>query len=104
MLPALPRARALARRIRTKDDGDLLISAPMVVRRDLAGSGVAKRGKAAYERLLTGYWNVVKRTCSPAGSGLNQRLHRPVGVVHQRFVVRRRNRLLRVAARHDEAL
>ena len=62
MLPTLPRDRALARRIRRKADRDLLISAPMVVRDDLASSVIVRSGKAFYERLLTGYWNLLKWT------------------------------------------
>ncbi len=60
MLPTLPRDRALARRIRRKSDRDLLVSAPLVVRDDLA-SGVLGSGKAAYERCLDAYWNVLRR-------------------------------------------
>ena len=62
MLPALPRDRALARRIRRKADRDLFISAPIVVRDDLAANPLVRRGKAFYERLLTGYWHLLKRT------------------------------------------
>jgi hypothetical protein len=62
MLPALPRDRALARRIRRKSDRDLLVSAPIVVRDDIAASPIVKRGKALYERFLDGYWAFLKRT------------------------------------------
>jgi GT2 family glycosyltransferase len=62
MLPALPRDRALANRIRVKDDRDLLISAPMVVREDLISNALVRRGKVLYERLLTAYWNFLKKT------------------------------------------
>lgn len=62
MLPALPRDRALAHRIRVKGDRDLLISAPMVVRDDLISNVVVRRGKVFYERLLTAYWNLLKKT------------------------------------------
>jgi GT2 family glycosyltransferase len=65
MLPALPRDRALARRIRRVNDRDLLISAPMVVRDDLAANVLVRNGKALYERVLTGYWNLLKRTLLP---------------------------------------
>jgi GT2 family glycosyltransferase len=62
MLPSLPRDRALARRIRRRSDGELLVSAPMVVRDDLAAHPVMKAGKAAYERALDAYWRLLKRT------------------------------------------
>jgi GT2 family glycosyltransferase len=62
MLPALPRDRALANRIRVKADSDLLISAPMVVREDLVSSGLVRRGKTLYEKLLTAYWKLLKKT------------------------------------------
>jgi GT2 family glycosyltransferase len=62
LLPAVPRDRALARRIRRKPDRDLLISGPMVVRGDLAASFIIRRGMPLYERLLDGYWSLVKRT------------------------------------------
>src|SRR5215471_3299213 len=60
MLPSLPRDRALARRIRRKADRDLLISAPMVVRDDLAKHVIVRRGKAIYERFLDAYWKLLK--------------------------------------------
>jgi GT2 family glycosyltransferase len=62
MLPTLPRDRALARRIRRKADRDLFVSAPFVVRDDLAANVVVKRGKAFYEACLDAYWNLLKRT------------------------------------------
>ena len=62
MLPALPRDRALARRIRRRSDRDLLISGPLIVRDDLAGNPLVRYGKSAYERALTAYWNLLKRT------------------------------------------
>jgi len=60
MLPALPRDRALARRIRRRADRDLLISAPMVVRDDLAANVIVKHGKTLYERFLEAYWKLLK--------------------------------------------
>jgi hypothetical protein len=61
MLPTLPRDRALARRIRRKPDRELLVSAPLIVRDDLATSAIVRRGKALYERFLDGYWRLLKR-------------------------------------------
>jgi GT2 family glycosyltransferase len=61
MLPSLPADRAVARRIRARNDRDLLTSAPMVVRDDLAASFLVRRGKGVYERFLDGYWNLLKR-------------------------------------------
>jgi len=60
MLPTLPRDRALARRIRRRADRDLLISAPMVVRDDIAKNVIVKNGKAIYERFLDVYWKLLK--------------------------------------------
>ena len=62
MLPALPRDRALAKRIRRVHDRDLLVSGPLIVRADLAGGRLVRYGKSLYERALTGYWNLLKRT------------------------------------------
>jgi GT2 family glycosyltransferase len=62
MLPALPRDRALARRIRRRPDRDLLISGPLIVRDDLAANALVRHGKSAYERALDGYWRFLKRT------------------------------------------
>jgi hypothetical protein len=62
MLPALPRDRALARRIRRRADRDLLVSAPIIMRDDLASSAIVRRGKSIYERLLDAYWALLRRT------------------------------------------
>ena len=62
LLPTLARDRAVARRIRKRDDADLLIAAPMVVRDDIAANAIVTRGKALYERWLTAYWQLLKRT------------------------------------------
>ncbi len=62
MLPALPRDRALANRIRRVHDRDLLVTGRLIVRDDLAGSRLVRRGKGLYERALTAYWNLVRRT------------------------------------------
>ena len=62
LLPTLPRDRALAKRIRRKPDRDLLVSAPMVARDDLIGTGLLKRAKNAYERALDRYWRLLTRT------------------------------------------
>jgi GT2 family glycosyltransferase len=64
MLPTLPRDRALARRIRRRADRDLLISAPMVVRDDLAKHAIIRHGKAIYERFLDAYWKLLKPVLS----------------------------------------
>ena len=62
MFPTLGRDRALANRIRRRPDRDLLVSAPMVVRDDLVGSGPLKRAKTLYERSLDAYWRFLTRT------------------------------------------
>jgi GT2 family glycosyltransferase len=61
MLPSLPRDRAFARRMRRKGDRDLLVSAPIVVRDDLASGPLARAGRAAYERWLDAYWRFARR-------------------------------------------
>jgi len=62
MLPALPRDRALTRRIRRRPDRDLLVSAPIVVRDDMASSPILRRGRSAYERWLDSYWRLLTKT------------------------------------------
>lgn len=62
LLPSLPRDRALARRIRRRHDRDLLVTGTLIVRDDLAGNPLLRRGKDLYERLLNGYWTLLKRT------------------------------------------
>lgn len=62
LLPALPRDRALARRIRRKPDCELLVSAPLVVRDDIAGSPRMRRAKTLYDRWLDAYWRLLTRT------------------------------------------
>ena len=61
MLPTLPRDRRLARRIRRRADRDLLVSARLIVRDDLASNAFFRRGKAIYERCLDAYWRLLKR-------------------------------------------
>jgi len=60
MLPRLPQERA--RQVRRVHDRDVLVSAPMVVRDDIAGSGLMRRGKALYDRWLDSYWRFLTRT------------------------------------------
>ncbi|HEY3884534.1 MAG TPA: glycosyltransferase [Vicinamibacterales bacterium] len=61
MIPALPRDRALARRIRRRPDRELLTSAPLIIRDDLASNAMIRSGKRAYEAFLDGYWRVLRR-------------------------------------------
>jgi hypothetical protein len=65
MLPRLHADRASVRRIRVKHDAALLRSDPMVMRDDLAGWPIVRRGKLLYERLLAGYWRLLVRTVLP---------------------------------------
>jgi len=62
MLPALSRDRATTRRIRRLNDAALLQGGLLIVREDLAGSGLAKTGKALYEGFLNGYWRLLRAT------------------------------------------
>jgi GT2 family glycosyltransferase len=62
MLPALPRDRALTRKIRRVSDASLLRSGRLIVRDDLASHGLVRAGKNAYERFLNGYWRLLRST------------------------------------------
>jgi GT2 family glycosyltransferase len=62
MLPALPRDRALTRRIRRRPDSALLVSAPIVVGDALAGNVVVRAGKDLYEHVLNAYWGLLQKT------------------------------------------
>lgn len=62
MLPALPRDRAWARHIRRRPDRDLLVSAPLIVRGDLATNILIRAGKRRYERVLDAYWRWLTST------------------------------------------
>jgi N-acetylglucosaminyl-diphospho-decaprenol L-rhamnosyltransferase len=62
MLPALPRDRALVRRIRRVHDRDLLVSDPMIVREDIAATAIARRGKKTYDGMLVRYWRLLTGT------------------------------------------
>jgi len=62
MLPALGRDRALTARIRRVPDSALLQSAGLIVREDLARHPLVRIGKDAYERFLTAYWRLLRRT------------------------------------------
>lgn len=62
MLPALPRDRALTRRIRAVPDAALLKSDRLIIRDDLQSNALVKAGKSAYEGFLTGYWRLLTRT------------------------------------------
>jgi GT2 family glycosyltransferase len=61
MLPALRADRAIAQRIRARNDRELLVSGPMVVRDDLAASAMIRLGKRLYESFLDVYWTLLKR-------------------------------------------
>ncbi len=62
MLPALPRDRALTRRIRRVNDAALLHSGRLIVRDDLASNALVRLGKSAYEGFLSGYWRLLRAT------------------------------------------
>ena len=61
MLPTLSRDRAMARRIRVVSDARLLHADPLIVRADLAGGGLGRIVKDAYDGWLRAYWSVVRR-------------------------------------------
>ncbi len=62
MIPALPRDRALTRRIRVVPDAALLKSDRLIIREDLQSNALVKAGKSAYEAFLNGYWRLLTRT------------------------------------------
>jgi GT2 family glycosyltransferase len=62
MIPALPADRAAIRRFRRRHDRELLVSGALLVRDDLAGSVLARRGKRLYERAIAAYWSLLTRT------------------------------------------
>jgi GT2 family glycosyltransferase len=62
LLPALPRDRAIANRIRKVPDGRLLRSDRLIIRGDLAQSPLVKFGQRAYEGFLSGYWRLLTHT------------------------------------------
>lgn len=62
LLPSLPKDRALARRIRRRRDRDLLVTGPLVIRKDLASNALVRAGRGAYEGFLNGYWKLLKKT------------------------------------------
>lgn len=61
MLPALPADRALTRRIRVRNDGDVLKAGPLVVRSDLSGGSIGSRALTLYQDVLNGYWRLLVR-------------------------------------------
>jgi len=62
LLPALPRDRAVANRIRKVPDSRLLRSDRLIIRGDLAQSALVKFGQRAYEGFLAGYWRLLTHT------------------------------------------
>jgi GT2 family glycosyltransferase len=63
-LPELRSARALVQRLRTVPDRRLLVSAPLLVRPDLVGGGIARLAKRAYDAWLAAYWAVARHVAS----------------------------------------
>jgi len=61
MLPALGTDRALMHRIRVRRDTELLEDGPLVVRSDVGG-GAVERGLKLYQRGLSVYWRLLRRT------------------------------------------
>lgn len=63
-LPDLPSERRRVQATRTARDGDLLVSAPLLVREDLLGGGVGRALKAAYDAWLRAYWTLARHLVS----------------------------------------
>jgi GT2 family glycosyltransferase len=61
MLPDLARDRAAVQRFRRLPDGALLRSDRLIVREDLM-TPLTRLGKGLYERWLTAYWSLLRRT------------------------------------------
>jgi GT2 family glycosyltransferase len=62
MLPDLRRDRAMTARIRVVPDGALLGSDHLIVRGDLLKSPLVRFGKETYEKFLSAYWGLLRRT------------------------------------------
>jgi hypothetical protein len=62
LLPDLRKDRAVMKRIRRRRDADVLVAGPLVIREDLAKSGLVRAGRAFYEGFLNGYWRLLKAT------------------------------------------
>jgi GT2 family glycosyltransferase len=62
LLPALPRDRAVTRRIRVVSDARLLRSDRVIIRGDLSRNPLVRFGQSAYEGFLRGYWRLLTRT------------------------------------------
>jgi GT2 family glycosyltransferase len=60
-LPRLGSVRRATQQRRRIRDRDLLVSAPLVVRADLAGGNAGGALKRAYDAWLTAYWGVARR-------------------------------------------
>jgi GT2 family glycosyltransferase len=63
-LPELPAARRTVQSTRRVRDRDLLVSAPLLVRADLAGGGAGRLVKRLYDAWLGAYWAVARRLVS----------------------------------------
>lgn len=59
MLPTLSADRARVRAVRRRSDRELLSSAPLIVRGDIARNVVVRHGKPLYDRFLSFYWRVL---------------------------------------------
>ena len=62
MLPDLRRDRAQVARIRVVPDGRLLHSGRLILRGDLLRHPLLRLGQGLYERGLSAYWNLLRRT------------------------------------------
>src|SRR5262249_16128775 len=62
MLPHLPADRAKVARFRVRQDCEVLVSGPTVVREDLQSNSFFRKSKAAYDKILHAYWNLLTKT------------------------------------------
>jgi GT2 family glycosyltransferase len=62
MLPRLPSDRARVARLRARRDRDLLLCDPLVVRSDMMGGPLLRKGKDLYDRALRAYWRLLLRS------------------------------------------
>ena len=62
LLPDLRKDRAVMRRIRKRRDADVLVTGSLIIREDLAKTGLVRLGRVFYEGFLNGYWRLLKAT------------------------------------------
>jgi GT2 family glycosyltransferase len=62
MLPNLKADRVKVAKFRVRQDYEVLVSNPIVVREDLLSNFCIRRGKVLYDNILQLYWNLLRKT------------------------------------------